>query len=176
MKKILSALVLLTTGYYAFPQNLKSSLISGNPEISVSPAVSKTAEPTSTTYLNNISIKAVRDFKKTFKNITNENWYTMPDGYRVNFTDEGMRSRLDYDKKGNWLHSIRYYDEKKLSAELRRLIVSSYLDYNIRSVEEVKSPRNTIFYIIHLEGQKNWINIKIGDYEIYELRKINKSF
>jgi len=59
--------------------------------------------------------------------------------------------------------------------EVRRLVVSSYLDYSIRTVEEIEAPHDLKFYVIHLEGEKDWINIKVSDNEINELEKIKKS-
>ena len=58
-------------------------------------------------------------------------------GYRANFTLKGIYYRLDYDKKGNWLHTIKYYDVRKLPTEVRRLVVSTYLDYTITKIEEI---------------------------------------
>ena len=168
MKKILSALVLLVIGICAFPQSIKNSITSENPE--VSPAVSVSEDNASAAMS-----KAIRSFKKTFKNVAGEKWYEMPDGYRANFTANDIRCRLDYDKKGNWLHTIKYYDEKNLPVETRRLVVSSYLDYSIRTIEEIEAPRNILFYVIHLEGQTDWINIKVANNEINELEKIKKS-
>ena len=168
MKKILSALVLMIIGNCAFPQSLKNSVASENPEVSPAVSVSENTAPA-------VMSKAVRNFKKIFKNVSNEKWYEMPDGYRVNFTAKDIRCRLDYDKNGNWMHTIRYYDEKKLPLEVRRLVVSNYLDYTIRTVEEIEAPHTDIFYVIHLEGETNWINIKVSDNEINELEKIKKS-
>jgi len=168
MKKILSALVLLILGNCAFPQSLKNSVPSENPEVSPAVLVSENTASASMS-------KAVKNFEKTFKNVADEKWYEMPDGFRVTFTEKDVRCRLDYDKKGNWMHTIRYYDEKELPVEVRRLVVSSYLDYSIRTVEEVEAPHDVKFYVIHLEGETNWINIKVSDNEITELEKIKKS-
>jgi len=168
MKKILSALVLLIIGTCAFPQSLKNSVPAENPEVSPAVLVSENTAPASMS-------KAVRNFEKTFKNVAGEKWYEMPDGFRVNFTAKDVRCRIDYDKKGNWTHTIRYYDEKKLPVEVRRLVVSSYLDYSIRTVEEIEAPHTDILYVIHLEGETNWINIKVADNEITELEKMKKS-
>ena len=167
MKKILSALVLITIGHFALPQSLKNSVASGNPEVTT------VAEPaTIPTY---VSTKAVRSFKKAFKTVNDEKWYEMPDGYRANFTLNGVRHRMDYDKQGNWLHTIRYYDEKKLPTEVRRLVASTYLDYSVTLVEEIETSDNKISYVIHLEGETKWINIKVADQEINELGTIQKS-
>ena len=169
MKKILTALTLLIIGNCALPQSLKNSVPSENPEVSPAISVSETVDPAS------VSSKAVKYFKKTFKNATDEKWYEMPDGYRANFTEKGVRCRLDYDKDGNWLHTIRYYDEKKLPGEVRQLVASSYADYSITAVEAIEAPRDVKFYVIHLEGHTNWINIKVSDNEINELERIKKS-
>ena len=169
MKKILSTLALTALGYCSFSQN---SVASNTPKISTD---IKAGETLPTTYSKNASTKAVKNFKKTFKNVTDEKWYEMPDGYRVNFTRNDIRCRVDYDKNGTWIHTIKYYDEKQLPVEVRRLIVSSYLDYSIRTVEEIEAPHNILFYVIHLEGETNWINIKVSDNEINELEKIKKS-
>jgi len=174
MKKILSALVLVSLGYYAFPQAIKNSVATLNPEVAPLSGSAATVN-TPTTDAKNVSSKAVKNFNKTFKNVKDEKWYEMPDGYRANFTLDDTRCRLDYDKKGNWIHTIKYYDEKKLPLEVRRLVAGSYLDYSIRTVEEIEVPRNIKFYVVHLEGETNWINIKVSDNEITELEKIKKS-
>ena len=64
--------------------------------------------------------------------------------------------------------------KKQLPVEVRRLVASSYLDYTIRT-EEIEAPRDVRFHIIHLEGETDWINIKVSDNEISELEKIKKS-
>jgi len=61
----------------------------------IAPAVSSSGNTghTPAIYINNVSINAVRHFKKTFKTVTDEKWYEMPDGYRVNFTIKDIRLR-----------------------------------------------------------------------------------
>jgi hypothetical protein len=175
MKKIFLAIMFLVFGYCAISQNLKENVIPGGTGIPVLAPPDVNNEHAPVTYINNISINAVRHLKKTFKNVDDEKWYEMPDGFRANFILNDIHYRLDYDKDGNWLHTMKYIDEKKLPLEVRRLVVSSYLDYSIRTVQEIEAPHNILFYVIHLEGETNWINIKVLDYEINELDKIKKS-
>jgi hypothetical protein len=174
MKKTLLALTLVQIGYCAFPQNSSNNRSSENGWASAAPSV-RSSKHSSTAAADVAIARAVKNFKETFKNVRNEKWYSMQEGYRANFTLNGIRYRLDYDKNGRWMHTIKYYDEKKLPAEVRRLVASSYLDYNVRSVEEIEVQRTPLFYVIHLEGEKEWINIKVAEYEIYEIEKIKKS-
>jgi len=102
----------------------------------------------------------------------------MPDGYRAKFTIKGAKSdityKVDYDKKGNWTHTILSYDEKELAKDIRDQVKMNYFDYSIVYVDCVMMPHNQNTYVIHLEGATNWINVRIADGEMDELQKYNK--
>ena len=48
-------------------------------------------------------------------------------------------------------------------------------DYDCMLIQTNIVANNNKFYVIHLEGEKDWINIKVSDNEITELEKIKKS-
>jgi hypothetical protein len=175
MKKILLPIILLASGNGVFSQNLKETVVSENNTRPAAVSNANISEHTSPIDVKTVNLRAVRHLKKTFKDVNDEKWYDMPDGYRANFTVKDIRYRLDYDMNGTWMHTIMYYDEKKLPTDVRRLVASNYLDYTIRTVEAIEIPQNIKFYVIHLEGETNWINIKVSDSEIFELEKIKKS-
>jgi hypothetical protein len=174
-KKILSALLLTILGYCASSQNLKNNATNGNPEVSNLRPGSEIRKHVVPIYSNDISAKAIRNFKTVYKDIEGESWYKMPDGYRANFIDRGISYTLSYNKRGNWLNTIKRYDEKKLPVEIQHLVITSYPDFTIRSLEEIEMPHNTVLYIIHLEGQTKWINIRVCNSEIVELETLKKS-
>jgi hypothetical protein len=176
MKNILPVIALCIFSQGSFSQNIQPGVSpEDQPNLLASNSTAKKSPHEGSAYLNDINTKAIRHFKLLFKTVTDDRWYTMHDEYRVNFTVKDIRCRADYDMNGKWLHTIRYYEEKKLPVEVRRVVVSSYLDYIIRTVEEIESPKNDIIYVIHLEGQTDWINIRVCDYKINELEKIKKS-
>jgi hypothetical protein len=166
MKKILSTLALLALGYGAFAQTLNDKSNPANPEVSHS--VVPKEEPAF------VNTKAAKDFKKTFKGVSNEEWYEMPDGFRAKFTIGDIKYRVDFDKKGNYQHTERTYSEEYLPTDIRSIVKSSYYDYAITQVEEVKKPQTDITYIVHLEGKKDWINLRIQNSQMAELQKYNK--
>ena len=176
MKNILSAFTLFAFAQCAYSQNIQPAPSSENQSTATAyQPINGNDKNETPVYLNKVNAKAVKDFKQTYKTVTNEKWYEMPDGIRATFTLNDIRYRLDYEKNGSWLHTIRYYDEKKLPAETRRLVASSYLDHTVTLVEEIEKPRDVITYIIHLEGKTNWVNIKVCNGEIEEWQKFNKS-
>ena len=177
MKKIFLALTLIL-GYGAFSQTIKNSVTSSNPEVSPAVAINTSSDNTSPVLSGSISTKAVRNFKKSFKNATEEKWYDMADGYRVKFATKGTASnifyKVDYDKNGNWTHTIRSYGEKELAHGIREQVKMGYVDYTIVWVEEVTMPRTQTTHIIHLEGPTDWVNVRISDGEMEEFQRYNK--
>jgi len=98
----------------------------------------------------------------------------MPDGFRAKFTVDGIKYRVDYDKKGNYQHTERTYSEKYLPNDIRSIVKSTYYDYAITQVEEVTKPHTETTYVVHLEGKQNWINVRVQNGEIEEFQKFGK--
>jgi hypothetical protein len=124
---------------------------------------------------NLISSKAVKNFHKEFTPPSGETWFYTEGGFVAKFTQDGIETRVDYDKKGNWMHTIRTYDEYKLPEDVRHLVKSSYYDYNITQVQEIEMPRDSFTYIVHLEGKTTLINVKVINGEMEEWEKFDKS-
>src|SRR5262249_180736 len=124
---------------------------------------------------NMVNPKAVRDFMRSYKSVSNEKWYELPDALVVMFNCGSIKYRVDYDKRGIWLHTIRIYDENTLPKDIRHLVKSSYYDYVIRLVHEIETPRYTFTYIVQLEGTKELINLRVSNGEMDEWQKFNKS-
>jgi hypothetical protein len=125
--------------------------------------------------VNEVSSKAVRNFINKFKQASGETWFVTDGGFVVKFKQHGVETRADYDKKGDWLYTIRTYDESGMSAELRHLVKSSYYDYNILQVQEIETPSDNFTYIVHLEGKTKLINLRINDGDMEEWQKFDKS-
>lgn len=119
-------------------------------------------------YRNEINTKAVRHFKKTYPGADNERWYTIQDGYMAKYRMDDTDIRLDYDRYGNWLYTIRYINEKKLPREVRTLVKSTWFDYAIASVEEIQFGEQFI-YIVHIHEGEDWKLIRVMDGEMSEL-------
>jgi len=126
-------------------------------------------------YRNEISVKAVRHFLINFDNVSNEEWYDAPDRSVATFDRNGIHYRVDYDKGGSWIQTIRIYGANKLPPDVREAVRIAYNDYNIFQVQEVEMPLHPINYFIHLEGKTTLINLRIYNGEIEELQKFDKS-
>ena len=149
-----------------------------SPKFSSNISPAKTSEAKSATTIieaSNVNQRAAKDLTKNFKNRSNERWLKVADGYIAKFNLSDMAHQVAYNKKGKWVYTIRTYDEWKLPADVRHMVKSSYYDYNITLVQEIATPDNPLTYIVHLEGNTQFINLKVSDGEMEEWQNFTKS-
>lgn len=126
------------------------------------------AESGNTVYRNDIHIRAVRHFKKTYPGVEDERWYVIRNGFMAKYKAGDINLRIDYDQYGRWLYSIRYYTEKKLPRAVRHQVKSTWYDYAISSVEEIEINKQLI-YVVHIHEGNDWKIIRVCDNEMSEI-------
>ena len=137
-------------------------------------AQSNTRDNNAMAVYKNINIKAVRSFKNMYRNIDNEAWYIMPDGYRASFKDDGRIYFVNYDQKGGWQRTLRQYHETKMDHDIRALVKSVYYDYNITLVEEIEQPAQPVVYLVHMEDNISRKNVRICEGEMRTVLESDK--
>jgi len=106
---------------------------------------------TSNVPLNELSIKAYRNFEKNYAAIDKETWIKIPAGTMVTFVDNGVFYKLFYNTKGTFVYSYKFYDEKNCSAELIKMIQHSYPQYKIVNIVELFQ-NNKLLYGINISN------------------------
>jgi hypothetical protein len=120
-----------------------------------------------------INTKAMRDFKKTYPNVDGEKWYSFKDGFAAKFSEDGIQHMVTYNRIGDWLYTISYYDEKQLPSETRAMVKGTYYDYKITLVEEITLRQQTI-YLVHIEDETTWKTVRVSDSEMTVIEDFNK--
>jgi len=129
---------------------------------------------TESSYYNNISTRAIRNFVADFPEVSNENWFCTQDLFVATFTLNDISYRVDYDRTGSWIETFRIYDEAKLPLDVWQAVKSSYYDYTIYQVQEIEQPHQPIVYVVHLDGKKKLINLQVCNGAVYEWQKFKK--
>ncbi len=133
----------------------------------------------------NIDEKLLHTFQASFPRAEKVTWNELSNVYVVSFVDNGILSRVMYQKKGDAIASyIRYYQEENLPVNIRSGIKHQHPGKKIWGVVEVSVPDNTgdadtegiltTFYYIKLETAKTWITVKVssdGNSEVVEKYK-----
>jgi len=122
-----------------------------------------------------ISDKLLQAFKQAFPDAQQVKWAEMEDKYMVNFKQGEILTKIEYDKEGNFLNSIRYYSEKNLPVNVLVRLQKKYTDKKVFGVTEVTSD-NVVEYYIKLEDANNWITVKSnGDGNMQVVEKYKKA-
>jgi hypothetical protein len=122
-----------------------------------------------------ISTKAIKDFTKTYKNADKVGWFIIKDGYLAEFKQDGIATKVFYDRKGRWVGNLRSYFEDKLPGNIRHLVKSHYYDFNIYYVQEVTVNDGIIVYLVKIEDKTSFKTIRVQDGEMDEMEAFKKS-
>jgi hypothetical protein len=129
----------------------------------------------SKSYLNEFNTNATRDFMKRFKDPTDVQWTKEAKGFIVAFNVNGIKTRTAYNSSGDWVYTIKYYDEWKLPKDVRAQVKSTYYDYTITQVEEiVQQIQSEPTYLVHLQDSKTWKNVLVCNGEMVVMEEFDK--
>ena len=183
MKKIISLPVIFCLCCFAaMPNRTDAQTMAKNPDIVKSESLSAAMKLTEDskneiaeiTYVNEVNQKAMHDFKKTFKDVNNEKWYSIKNGFLAEFSLNTSKSRVVYDKKGNWRFTVSYYDEKNLPAEIRAIVKPVYYDYTISRVEEVHV-NDQIIYFVRVQNDSSLKTLRVCEGQMDLIEDFHKS-
>lgn len=90
-----------------------------------------------------VNEKVLSAFQKTFSGATKVEWIEYENHYVVNFVKDGIRSKAQYDKDGNIMQAIRYYDDTQLPLSIQNLLKETYPKRTIHGVTEVSKGTTT---------------------------------
>ena len=121
-----------------------------------------------------INTRAIRDFKRNYPNVDGEKWYTIQDGFVARFSVDNVQHMITYNRSGDWQYTISYYGEKKLPADIRALVKSTYYDYAITGIEEIYI-REQIIYVVHMQDESTWKKLRICEGEMSIIEDFNKN-
>lgn len=121
-----------------------------------------------------VSNELGKAFHKTFPDAKQLRWYKVDQDYLAKFIKNDMDHNALFKKNGYLKYDISYGHEKDLPEETRKMIQSAYADYNITGAINVKSAGREI-WVVHLEGLKNYVTVRVEEQEMEEVQRFVKS-
>jgi hypothetical protein len=106
-----------------------------------------------------ISEKIIQIFKQTFPKAEEVKWAEQTDKVTVDFKDEGVATKVVYDKDGNFVSSVRYYFEKNLPVSILCKLKKKYTGKTVFGVTEMTTD-SKVDYFIKLEDATSWMTVK----------------
>ena len=105
-----------------------------------------------------ISDKMLNAFKHTFPDAREVKWIEQADKYTVNFKLGDVLTKVEYDRDGNFLNSLRYYSEKNLPVNILCRLQKKYADKTVFGVTEMTND-SSVEYYIKMEDAANWFTV-----------------
>jgi len=164
MKKIFSILVTLAISAILNSVNARDNSVALNPSGSVN-NYGYDNEASTERDAAVVSMRVLRDFAKSFKHVTNEKWYKVSDGFMASFNDNGIETKVAYDRKGVFHCILRTLNESQLPADIRAIVKSKYYDFKILVVYEITHDGDPV-YIFKIEDNKTLKMLRVADGEI----------
>jgi|HubBroStandDraft_1064217.scaffolds.fasta_scaffold74582_3 hypothetical protein len=112
--------------------------------------------------VSTLSVRAIKDFKSRFRKVQDETWGLTDNGFIVCFTNAGFKIHAYYDRKGNWLASLKYADETQLPFFISDVVKRTYCDLAITHVNIIEVPDRTV-YLVHLEDEKTFKIVRVSE-------------
>ena len=124
-------------------------------------------------YKAEVNEKVLKSFRETFTLAEEVKWEEYNNYYTVSFVHGGIQSKVNYDKEGSTLSSIRYYAPQLLPLNIFNRLKRDYQNKTLYGVTEVTSGTD-VTYFIKLSDEKNWVTIRVdasGNAQVYEKYK-----
>jgi hypothetical protein len=174
--------ILLTgtiTGSYSQSSNSTAKAGSSHEEFISSTEEINTVKDSASIRLNELNTRAVRNFTRDYKNVTDAKWFKLSKGYFVvYFTMDGIKTTAVYNNGGYCERIFRDYREDKLPRQIRHLVKSTYYDFSIYLVHEVTINDITAYVVIMKdktpENKISWKIIKVADGEMEVIKEYSE--
>lgn len=107
--------------------------------------------------------KVLKAFNERFSKAQQVKWEDDEDRYYVSFVMSGVRSRVFYNKDGEIVRAIRYYQPENLPVGIQNRLLKEYPDYKQFGVVEL-TEGDTVNYIVKLYDDKHWLTVKVDEF------------
>ena len=107
-----------------------------------------------------VNEKVLKSFNETFAAAQDVKWEEHKNYFTVSFVHSGIRSKVNYDKNGYVIGSLRYYAPQNLPLNIYNRLRKQYSKMELYGVIEVTVEAEVI-YFVKIQDEKSWMTIKI---------------
>ena len=109
----------------------------------------------------NTSQNLLQLFKQAFPDALEVVWKEQSDRYTVNFRQGDIHFKVEYDKDGNFLGSLRYYTAKNLPVSIFCRLQKSFSGKTFNEVTELNTG-SSLEYYVKMEDDHDWMTVRVS--------------
>jgi hypothetical protein len=127
------------------------------PDLSSPIIINSPTDPETKVLPADINERAQKNFQKEFPSALSPSWYKAEDGYIATFINNDVETKVSYDKKGRYMHTVSYYGEKMLPHDIRHIVKSVYYDYTITRIAEINADYHDFekIFVVTIRNEKS---------------------
>jgi hypothetical protein len=105
--------------------------------------------------------KALKDFNKQFKNSVTPDITLSKGGLILQAQVDGHKVTSAYNKKGNWVYTVKLYPTESLAKNIMSIVKRNYDDYYISSMEKIDQPGDAPVFIVYMRNQDSFKTVRV---------------
>ena len=120
--------------------------------------------------------RAVKQFNKQFNNSVSPVVYSTNGGIILQSVADGHKVISGYDKKGNWVYTIKHYPSESLANDIIGIVNGNYNThgYFISAMDKIDQPGDKSVYIVHMENNKTFKTLRVTNDEVELIEDFQK--
>jgi hypothetical protein len=134
----------------------------------------KTLPPVTVTTTTNISNAVTKSFDASFKDASNAQWYKLNRKYLVDFMSNDQKNKALFQQNGAIIYHLTYGVEKNLPDDVRKLVKSNYVEYDILNAINVQQDKRNI-WVINVQNDKKLVVIRVEEGQMEEVYNYDRS-
>ena len=174
MKNIFKFLAVIAAGTIMLSNNVSAQRAASGPSIDVASikaliAFNNPGDENKSMSTANAHPRAIEFLQKKFKGVNDAIWYKSNGCYFASFVYDSVQTRVDYNKNGRWMETLRYYSENKLPKNITDMVKETYRKYSLTGVTEISFDYAEPVYLLHLQGDNQIKMVGVYHGEMIEL-------
>ena len=123
------------------------------------------------------SEKAQKNFSKQFNYPVSSTLYSTSVGFIVQAQVNSHKVTSVYDKKGNWVYTIKRYPTESLAKNIIDIVKNNYDDngYFISTMEQIDQPGTKSVFIVHMENSNSFKTLRVTNGEVELVQDFQKA-
>jgi hypothetical protein len=95
-------------------------------------------------------------------------------GYTTHSVIDGRQSTIAYDKKGNWVYTIQYYNTDNLDKNIVDKVRNDYNDYGVTAIQKIEQPGADPVYVVNLENKTSIKIVRLANDHVELIKDLIK--
>lgn len=127
------------------------------------------------TLSNNVNLRALKNFNKSYRQASNAAWALLRDKSQLCvFSINKVQYRAFYNPNGSWSYTVSSYNDKKLDKAIHEKIQSVYYDYRIVYINQIDMPGQKTIYLVEIQDEKSIKKVRLADDEMEVVQDFKK--